>query len=361
MSKKFRQFKEFYTKYERWLIPGALVFGVIVDFVTFKSIEINTAFLILGGHVVIAGASILLLNSESLDPSAELRAGKLGMTKMIAPLALQFSFGALLSASLIFYWFSGAFSVSWPVLGIIAILMMSNEVFRHYYQKPIIQFAVFYFILFSLGTLVLPFLFNSIDVSVFIFAGFGSLIVMLLFLLLLSHFVQVRQQRIPIVLSILCVFTIMNAFYFFNMIPPIPLSLREAGVYHDVRRVSGEYRLTSEKESWFGRFLPGQIVHLQKGKSLSVFTSIFAPAKLNTTIYHRWQFFDETQGKWIDKDRLSFGITGGRDEGYRGYSMKSALFPGRWRVRVETHRGQVLGRIDFRIEQVEEPVYTESI
>ncbi len=348
MSIKIRQLKEIYSKYERWLIPGALIFGVIVDVLTFKSIEIETAFLILGGHVVIAGASIALLNVANKEGQWRTKAD------MIAPLALQFSFGALLSASLIFYWFSGAFSVSWPILGMIALLMTSNEVLRHYYLKPVIQLSVFSFILFSLGTLVLPFLFNSIDVAMFVLAGIGSLVLTALFVWMLSRLSsEVRQLRRQIAIGVLSVFALMNAFYFFNLIPPIPLSLRDAGVYHEVRRTDMRYLLTEEESDWIDRLLPGQTIHLKKGERVFVFTSIFAPAKLNTTVYHRWQHFDDNQGKWIDRDVLSFGMTGGRDEGYRGFSSKSSVAEGKWRVNVETERGQVIGRVGFTIEFVE--------
>ncbi len=341
--------KRLFEKYERVLIPAALVLGVSVDFVTFRSIRIETAFLILGVYVVVAGGSITLLNLRSLGSTGV----SLGMTKIIAPLTLQFSFGALLSASLIFYWFSGAFSVSWPLIALIAILMTSNEVLRHYYLRPIIQVTVFYFILFSLATLVLPFVFNSIDVSLFVYAGFGSLILIAIFVAILARlFEHIRPIRQHIAASVLSVFAIMNLLYFFNIIPPIPLSLRAAGVYHNIQSVGGAYQLMGESESLIDKFLPGQTIHLQKGKRVYVYSAIFAPAKLNTTIFHQWQFFDEEKNKWIDKDRLSFAMRGGRDKGYRGYSLKTVVAPGKWRVSVETKRGQVLGRIPFNVISV---------
>ncbi len=342
----YSKLKRLFEKSERVLIPGTLVFGVIVDFLTFRSIKIETTFLILGVYVVVAGVSIVLINFGSL--------GKLKMTKIIAPLTLQFSFGALLSASLIFYWFSGAFSVSWPIIAIIAIFMTSNEVLRHYYLRPIIQVTVYYFILFSLATLTLPFIFNSIDVSMFVYAGFGSLIAMVIFIVILERlFAHIRPIRPHIIAAVLSVFAIMNILYFFNVIPPIPLSLREAGVYHDIKSISGTYTLMAEQESLIDKFLPGQTIHLQKGRRVYVYTAIFAPAKLNTTIFHQWQFFDEEKDEWIDKDRLSYTMIGGRDEGYRGYSLKTAIAPGKWRVNVETHRGQVLGRVPFKVVSVE--------
>lgn len=337
---RYEKWKRLFEKYERVLIPGTLVFGVIVDFVTFRSIRIETAFLILGVYVVIAALSIVGLNVQR----------PVRYLPLVAPLTLQFTFGALLSASLIFYWFSGAISVSWPLIAIIAILMTSNEVLRHYYLHPIVQVSLYYFILFSLATLILPFVFNSIDVSLFIYAGFGSLILIAVFVLMLARlFAHIRPLRLQMAISILSIFALMNFLYFFDVIPPIPLSLREAGVYHEIKVIGGEYVLTGENETLIDKFLPGQTIHLQKAKRVYVYSAIFAPAKLTTKIFHRWQYFDEEKNEWIDKDRLSFSITGGRDEGYRGYSLKTVVAEGKWRVNVETARGQVLGRVGFKV------------
>ena len=345
---RYEQWKRFFERYERVFIPGALVLGVVVDFVTFRSISIASTFYILGGHVCLAVSSIVLLSGK------ETKRGKIiSYARLIAPLVLQFSFGALLSASLIFYWFSGTFSVSWPLLGIVALLMTSNEVLRHYYQKTLIQLGVFAFIIFSLGTLMLPYAFHSIDQSLFVMAGLFSLLFMTVFVMLLSRwFVSVRKQMPHIALVVLLVFAGMNILYFFHLIPPIPLSLREAGVYHSVQHTSAGYLVQTETESWFDRWLPGQTIHVVAGQPVYVFTSIFAPQKLTTDIFHRWQYFDDVQDKWMDKDRLSFALTGGRSDGYRGYSLKTAVQAGTWRVQVETKNGQVLGRIRFEVISV---------
>ncbi len=67
---------------------------------------------------------------------------------------------------------------------------------------------------------------------------------------------------------------------------------------------------------------------------------------------HRWQYYDDETRSWVTASALSFSIHGGRSDGYRGYSVKRSLTEGKWRVSVETVRGQVLGRIPFTIEFV---------
>ena len=54
----------------------------------------------------------------------------------------------------------------------------------------------------------------------------------------------------------------------------------------------------------------------------------------------------------MSRSRVVFSIVGGRDGGYRGYSLKTNMESGWWRVRVETTRGQVLGQAQFTVETV---------
>jgi hypothetical protein len=53
----------------------------------------------------------------------------------------------------------------------------------------------------------------------------------------------------------------------------------------------------------------------------------------------------------VRKARIAFEIHGGREGGYRGFSVKHAVTPGPWRVEVETDEGRIIGRIDFNVEQ----------
>jgi hypothetical protein len=57
--------------------------------------------------------------------------------------------------------------------------------------------------------------------------------------------------------------------------------------------------------------------------------------------------YDEKTEKWVQALYLKFGIVGGRGGGYRGYSIKENVTPGKWRVDVMTERGQLLGRYRF--------------
>lgn len=339
----FKTIKKLFEKYERLLMPATLLLGTAVDFITFKTLNVETTFWILGIYYVIAAVCIFVLNTVRYE-----------RMRMVAKFLIQFTFGALLSASLVFYWFSGALSASWPIMILLALLMVSNEVFNHYYLKPIIQIGLYYFISFSLFALALPYAFNSLHPILFVVAGVLGFVVVWISLRVLLRFVpSIQQIQKQILFLMVAIFVSMNALYVLNVIPPIPLSLREASVYHNISRSGGGYLVRSENESWFDRLIPGQVIHVMATNKVFVYSAIFAPLKLKTTIVHRWQYYDVLQKKWIDKDRLLFTLSGGRDEGYRGYSLKSNLAPGKWRVRMETERGQVMGRIEFTVEVVD--------
>ena len=112
----------------------------------------------------------------------------------------------------------------------------------------------------------------------------------------------------------------------------------------------------------------GQTVHVVpfdaaqgKAEKIYLYTAIFAPAKLQTTIVHHWQYYDAGQKEWVDRGELPFTINGGRQQGYKGYSWQSNLAAGKWRVYVENQRGQVLGKVRFTVEKVDNPVELREV
>ena len=345
-----KTFRKWLKQYEQYVIPAMLLLGVVFDFVTFQTLKIETTLTVLGIYLVVAAGLIALSYTNK----------KHALT-LLSPVT-QFTFGALLSASLVFYWFSGSLSVSWPILLVLAALIASNEVFRTQFLKPTAQITVLYFSLFSYLTIALPHLLNTIAAWVFVASGIISLLALLLFTNTLAKYAaRIETRKKHIARAIIGVFVIMNGLYALNIIPPIPLALRDAGVFHAVTRTSAGYTLKQEPESFLERLIPGQTLNIQKGKPAYVFTSIFAPTELNTHITHKWEHFDKEQSRWETKSNLSFPIIGGRADGYRGFSKKTSLQEGMWRVSVQTPGGQTLGRISFRVQFTQEPPALETV
>lgn len=352
LKTRYEYFKELFLKYERVLMPATLVFGFIVDYLTFTNINTNTAFTILLVYWIAAGGIIIFINAYDRGHITE----KLRYGRLTSPFLLQFFFGALLGGSFIFYWFSGSFSVSWPFILILVILMVSNDLLRESFHKPLLQLGIYYFVTLNLFAVILPFIFNSLSPLLFVGAGIVSIGVIHGYIRILERLsTEVKKYKQFIWSIIGSILIIMNILYFMAIIPPIPLSIREAGIYHDIDREGSAYILRGERENIFQQLIPGQTIHIRPGERVYAYTAIFAPGRLNTTIQHQWEYHDEDRG-WIASDRLSFPISGGRNEGYRGYTWKSTLSPGIWRVSVETRRGQVLGRMKFKVIHTQEDV-----
>lgn len=349
----YHRFNKFVERNSRFVVPTMLLVGLVIDFLTFANIKASTAFLLLVIHSMMAGALILFTrfqDERNWYPHSK------GMKWLlaVAPLVIQFNFGAMLSASLVFYWFSGTLSASWPAFAIIVGLMVANDRLQELYLRPNVQLGVFYFANFSVITLILPYIFNSISAFVFVLGGVLSYVIIHGYILLLSIVTRaVRKENRVVRRTVLGIFIIMNVLYFANVIPPIPLALRDAQMYHFLQRQGSNYIGAVETHRF--EWLPGpNTYHIIQGNPLYAYTAIFSPAKIDTEITHHWQYYDPELHTWVSKDELSFDIIGGREEGFRGYTVKSALEEGRWRIDVETKRGQVLGRIKFNIEYTEE-------
>ncbi len=344
----YQNLKAFFQKYERWLLPVTLLVGFLVDYITFVNIQINTAIAILFVHFFTCACAIAFIHAYDAGKISQ----KLKYVRLFAPLLVQFNFGGLLSNSFIFYWFSGSLWVSWPFIIVFVALMVGNDTLRHYYVRPTVQLSVYFFATFTILSVSLPFLFNSLSPLFFVLSSAISFGFIVAFIWLLTKIAGSEKfNRQNLVISIMTILLITNLFYFTNLIPPVPLAMRETGVYHSIQRSGSQYILRGESESFWESLLPGKTIHLEAGRPAYVYSAIYAPKELNTSIVHEWQYYDEAQGSWVVKDRLSFNLVGGRREGFRGYSFKTALPLGSWRVFIKTQRGQTLGRVRFQVER----------
>jgi hypothetical protein len=357
---RYQAIKHWFAKYERLLMPATLLGGVIFDSFTFAAIDVHAAFVLIGFYFVLAGTLIAYLQRYDAG-LVKKTANFFRYVRIVAPFVIQFAFGAMLSATFIFYVFSGSLVVSWPFIVPVVLLMIGNEILRHYHHsRPMVQLAVYYFLSFTLASIIIPFVFHAMGWVVFIICSFMSLIVMgayTFFLYRVAPHTREWRHRLWIIMLVIC--AIMNGLYVINIIPPVPLSIRDSEVAHRVVRTGHGYELTVEPQSWWQGLAGRSVVHIRAGERIYVFSAIFAPEHLDTTIVHHWQYYNVSTKTWEDRARLTYSMIGGNTTGYRGYSYWSAATPGRWRVDIETERGQVIGRVNFDVVTVSTPVGTE--
>jgi len=155
---------------------------------------------------------------------------------------------------------------------------------------------------------------------------------------------------------IFSIYITINVFYYFNLIPPVPLALDTGLVAHDVRKINNEYIVTYEKDEWYVFWRKHSIdFHRQENQRVYVFTFVFAPTDLKKAIFHRWKWYNPDTENWEVTDDLGFEVAGGRDGGFRGYTYKSNLKEGQWKVDVITEEELVIGVVDFVIKNTSEP------
>jgi hypothetical protein len=347
----FIQARNFVKKNEKYISPIALFGGFVIDSFTLQRIDLLFENIILGSYLILSGLFIFII---SLIDIGKIKNSFLVKIRPFMGIILLVFLGGIFSGFTIFYVRSANFFSAWPFLFLLIGVMVGTEYLKKYFTRMTILFSVFYFALFSYLIFLVPIIIKKIGPGVFILSGVISLLVIYGYVRLFEKFAQsgFKNIKIDIFRLVSGVFVLVNILYFTNIIPPIPLSLKDADVYHYIERSGSQYTVLDEKRSFFDRITLHEKVRIQPGESLYLFSSVFAPTRLSTQIVHEWQFKDK-KGKWVTSSKIPFGITGGSDTGYRGYSVKSGLKEGEWRVNIETPRGQIIGRKNFKVSYVE--------
>jgi len=349
-----RNVEELVHWYERYISPLSLVAGFLADnLYLLRRVDLLRSNLLLFSYLVIAALGIFVIN---LVESGRIR--KRWVLK-IAPLisvVVQFAFGGLFSGYLSLYSRSAALPATWVFVVVLAALLLGNERFVRLYTRFTFQITLYFTVLFSFFIFLLPIIFHKIGPYMFIGSGIISLFVIVLFVRGMRYFMPelVKRERHKVLRSIGAVFLAFNALYFLGAIPPLPLALKDAGVYHAVtREANGSYLLEGEETPWWDIIFPyNPTYHRLSGETVYVWSAVFAPSGLSTSILHVWQRYDDDLRQWVTKSTYGFPINGGRDGGYRGYSNKTDIEAGAWRVNVTTQYGQLIGRISFSVADV---------
>ncbi len=337
--------------YERYISPLGLIAGFLSDnFFLLKRVDLLRTNLLLFAYLVIAAVGITLINAIEAE---KLRAKWAVVSAPFIPVVMQFCFGGLFSGYLSLYSRSASLAVSWIFVIALAVLLLANERFTRFYVRFAVQIGLYFFALFSFLEFFLPVVFHQIGPWMFVAAGAVSLALIAGFIYVLARLApqRFRESRTHALAGVCAIFVVFNVLYFANAIPPLPLALKDAGVYHSVLHLpDGTYQLEGEAVPWYLSFLRYNTVFHQTANSrVYVYASVFAPSGLSTEVLHQWQYYDAVSKQWVTTDTISYPIYGGRDGGYQGYSYKGQLTPGPWRVNVITQYGQLIGQISFTV------------
>ena len=359
---QFEQTVSWARAHERRLSALSLAGGFAFDSYTFGRIDRPLTQLVFIIYLLVAGTAITVLHAfesrgDDHKPSDRMRA--------ILIAVAQFALGCLLSGFCVFYIRSASVSASWPFLLFMAAIFIGNEYMRRYHARLVFSALLFFFCLYSYAIFLVPVVIARIGTIPFLMSGALAVIAFFFFVRLLAFLGhdRYRNARREIAIGMVAITALINVFYFAKVFPPLPLVLSDVGLYHDVKRVGGDYQVMAEDEPprWRALFGTFPVEHIQPGGKLYLYSAVFAPYRLTTDIVHHWEWRDPVNGKWVPQETVRFTIHGGRADGYRTYSFKRAPNPGQWRVNIATPDGRAIGRMRFSVEaQAVPPAVTEK-
>lgn len=346
---KINTLKNWYTRHEKYISSLSLLLGFIIDYITLQNIDAFRENLWIAINLTVAGFSIIYLNKDK----------KREHTFWI-PNILQFSFGALLGSLLIFYFKSSSVSVAWPFLVIILFAIIANELYQKKYTSLSFRLAFFYFSIFSFLIFLIPLIFKDIGFFAFLLSGGVSLISIWIYIFILKNILHEEfiNEKTGIKFIVILIFSTINLLYFANIIPPIPLVLKNSGVYHSIQKTSsGDFEAKMLKRNRIMYPLFKEKIEWREGDPLYFYSAIYSPGSINIKIIHEWQK-KNLDGNWETKSTIPLSLSGGRSGGFRTFSKKQNLSEGFWRVNVETENGLVIGRAYFELIRTnKEPEY----
>ncbi len=317
-----------YERIRRWVPAAFFVGGFLWDAFTLGRSITSLDLWILLGYLTGAAAILVMIGREvKFRYSQYLNA------------VLQFFFGGIVSALFIFYFLSSSSLASYLVVAALALLLVGNEFLEDAYSELTLSWAFFTLCAAMFFNFALAHLFRSLSTFWFYL---GTLIAVLLALLLR----RTSKHESGSVKPAIVLAALMLVLHALNFIPPVPLVKKQMFLAHDLHRTRDGYTAAIEPPGWRIWRTSSALFHRSGSERVYCFTSVFVPHGIKTTIRHRWQYYADG---WKTADVRAFAIEGGRTSGYRGYTYKQNVTPGRWRVTAESESGAAIGILDFTV------------
>src|SRR3989344_3354966 len=225
-----------YERYERQIGAIGLALGFVFDWLTLRRVDLLRENLWMLGILLVATLGILALNYYYRRvPEARENYQHYSLQFWII-FAIQFAFGGILSSFLVLYFRSATLSAAWPFLLLLGAAFAGNEIFKERYTRLSYQVSVLFLSIFAFAIFGVPVLVHRLGTSIFLLSGLASLLVIAGFIALLKlvNRAYYWENRRNLARTIVGLFLLINLLYFANLIPPIPLALKEAGVYHQI-------------------------------------------------------------------------------------------------------------------------------
>lgn len=340
--------KQFYAKYQRWVPAAFFVFGFLFDIVMLSRIDDVAA---LAQQAVYLAIVAMLISIALIETRREVvPPAWLGRVWRYREAALDFLLGALLSNYALLFFKSASALASLAFVVVLFLVLISIELKRFGRFQTQVHVALFGLCLMSYMVCLSPVAIGFIGTFPFLVALFVSgLLIYLLFRKLERRIGEdprpLRRQLIYPYAAVKGLFVVL---YLANVLPPVPLSIKDMGIYHAVERKPEGWELVYTRPFWKFWQKGDQTFSARPGDAIHCYVQVFSPARFQENLQVRW-LYREANGRWQHADAIPLPVTGGREQGYRAFTRKNNYQPGRWRCQVETGDGQEIGRIGFEV------------
>jgi len=300
------------------------------DSLTLKRIDNPADLLIIGAYLILAVALIVLISREVKFKYSQ-----------YFPFGLQFLFGGIISPFTVFYFKSSATFGSLLFTGLVVILLVANEFIEKRLGRGQLAYILFSICTFLYFTFLIPIIVGYMNIWVFLLSIIISILVSI-------GIIRIIKSPLKTIRPVILIYSTFLVFYIANIIPPVPLSTKQIGIYRSVLKRGEEYICKYEKPPWyaFNRSSESNF-NYSSGDTVFCFSAIFAPTNLTKQVSHHWFF--KKAGEWVLTDQIPYSINGGRSDGYRGYTYKTVIQPGRWKIMLKTDDGKTLGSVKFEV------------
>lgn len=346
-----QQLTEYYEKNETKVDLGFFLGGFVFDIFTLASVD--DPFSVLQQIVYLSVIGLLLCKEMTISLSGAPVTGAWQKIWSFRQLIMHFMLGSLLSIYSLFFLKSSSIFSSIIFVLVLMVLMVANELKRIQQGGLDLKLSLWVICLFSFFAMLTPVALGFVGIIPFVLA------MILTILILYGIFRKLRRkvQNVAVLQkkwwipsgSVLVVFLV---FYLLGWVPPVPLSVQDMGIYHQIEKTEGKYILYHERPWWKFWQSGDQDFYAAPNDKIHFFAKIFSPARFSDAVILHWHYQDPRSG-WQSTDRIPMKISGGRSQGYRGFAIKQNYSEGSWRVSVETTDGREIGRLYFNVIKAE--------
>lgn len=336
--------------------------GVTYDSLTLSRIDRLQDNLILLIYLLLLGVLIVLTGRLGIEPAPDREqlaslpsfARWVLQSRPYYPMASQFLLGGLFSAYAIFYSRSATLTSTAIFFALLIVFLVANEFLRDRLSNLRLLVSLYALVCFAFFTFFLPVMTGWMNTAIFLVgAGLSAAVTFrVVHLIYRNNPERSGREAVGVTTPAFVLIGLLVGFYFLNWIPPVPLSMKFGGIFHEVKKSGDRFEL-SYKRKWFQVWKRSDSSY-PANEPVYCFTAVFAPVALKTTVYHHWYFRLDSGKPFTHADKIPLQISGGREGGYRVYTFKQRLAPGDWRVDVEAEDGRIIGRVSVTVEEQDE-------